>query len=122
MSARRQLVLLVAFAVCMTLIVKIAQLALVPDFFLALEGLGRRVIENLVVQSLLVTLGFVWLISLCACAWERMEREYVRRTGEDEARREANRLEQEGHVRSLRVRREIEEATKERNDRGQSAA
>jgi hypothetical protein len=70
--------------------------------------------SNLAVQLVLGGAAVVFLLSLCAAAWERSERRFER----DQARRQAERLEVERHVRSLRVQNEIASVRAELGSKG----
>ena len=120
MKPSRQLALLGFLCASAALIVKTVQVTATLETRIAIQRGLTNAASNVVVQALFVVAIFAALISMIVLAWGRMERDYERRTAAREARLEANRLEQEGHARSLRVRREIEEATN--RDRGSNAA
>ncbi len=120
LSPARQLLLLGFVCAGAAAVVKTVQVTATLETRIAIQRGLTAAASNVVVQALFVTAIFAGLVSMIALAWERMTRQYERRTEERRARQEAERLEVEGHARSLRVRREIEEAT--RNDRGPKAA
>lgn len=122
MSARRQLALVAFTGAALTLIAKVAQVSLTPEFYQWLSVAGQALVQSAAVKFLVVSVVLLWCLSLLALAWERMDREHERRTNERAARLEADRIEQAGHVRSLRVRQEIDDATQTRYDRGPRAA
>ncbi len=74
MPASKQLAYLGAVTLALAAIVKSAQVALTPEFRIALQIVGAALIENVVVQALLVTIALVGLLSLCVAAWEKAER------------------------------------------------
>lgn len=76
MSASRQLALLAAFCAVSALAVKVAQIALTPEFYAALVVVAQGAINNVVVQALLITVALVGLVSMCAMAWDRADRRY----------------------------------------------
>lgn len=82
MSPRRQLLLLAALTLSLTALVKAAQVALTPELYAATATVVRGVLNNVVVQALAVTAGFVVLLALCVAAWERDSRRYARRVRE----------------------------------------
>lgn len=86
MSPSRQILYLVTVCAAVTLIVKSAQIAFTPELRTAAEILLAGILGNVVVQALLITVGLVWLVSICAWTWERADRDYVRRA-EEAARR-----------------------------------
>lgn len=107
-------VLLAAVVVCgLVLIVKSAQVAATPEFWEWLTTAARLLLESAAVKFLLVSTVALWCLALVIAGYDRAEQRY-------RARKEAERLEVEGHARSLRARNEIEEAT--RHDRGPKAA
>ena len=116
-------VLLGAVILCgLVLATKAAQVSLTPEFWAWLSVAGKALVQSSAVKFLVIATVLLWGLSMVALAWERMEREHERRTTERAARREAERLERAGHVRSLRVREEIDEAIRNRHDRGPRAA
>lgn len=100
--------------------VKAAQVALTPEFWDWLATASFALVASDAMKFLTAVAVVLWCLACIAMAWERAEERYRERVESDRARRAAERLERESHARSLRVRQEIEEAT--RNDRGQSAA
>lgn len=87
MTTSRKLTILSLLCGALALLTLVAERTLTPDFYLAIQIVGRGLIANVVVQAALITLALVGLVSLCACAWERMDREYERRTAEPKTNR-----------------------------------
>lgn len=114
-------VLLASFIVVgLVACVKAAQVALTPEFWEAIATAGLALVASPAMKLLTAVAVVLWCLACIAMAWEWAEGRQRERVESDRARRAADRLEREGHARGLRVRQEIEEAT--RNDRGQSAA
>ena len=80
MKASSQLFLLSGFLAAAMIFSKVAEIALRPEHYAALVTFGHALIGNVVVQAGLITAGLVGLVSLCALAWDRMDREYKERT------------------------------------------
>lgn len=111
-------VLLASFLIVgLVAMVKAAQVALTPEFYDALATASLALIASDAMKLLTGTAVILWCLACIAMAWERAEERYRERREQDRARREAERLELEGHARSLRVRREIEEATRQSGPR-----
>ena len=114
-------VLLASFIVVgLVACVKAAQVALTPEFWDWLATASFALVASDAMKFLTGVAVVLWCLACIAMAWERAEERYRERVEADRARRAAERIEAQGHTRSLRVRQEIEEAT--RNDRGPSAA
>ncbi len=69
--------------------VGMADLALAPEFKAQLWQLGTAVTDHFLVRVLASVAVIGWLLSVCAAAWQRSEREYERRIAEAETRPEA---------------------------------
>lgn len=111
----RDVLLAAGILVGLVAIVKAAQVALTADFYAALAATGTALLASPAMRLLTIVAIVLWCLACIAMAWERAEERYRERLEEE-------RLIREGEARSRRVRREIEEATSNRNDRGQSAA
>jgi hypothetical protein len=66
-------------------ILKALQVGLTPEAWSALAGFGRRLLGSSAVGLLLAGTAILFLLSLCAAAWDRAERRWE---GADEARAE----------------------------------
>jgi len=77
MTPSRHLTYLVTVALCLGIIVTAAQISLTPDLLAAARIVLAGAFANVVVQAVLITLGFVGLLSLCALAWDKAERRYA---------------------------------------------
>lgn len=75
----RDLAAVALVVVCATLTIKCAQVALTPDFLLALERVGAALVRNVVVQALGITLAFCALVWLVSAGINAMDRDYERR-------------------------------------------
>lgn len=77
MTPSRHLTYLLTVALCLAVIVTAAQISLTPDLLAAARIVLAGAFANVVVQAVLVTIGFVWLISLCALSWDKAERRHA---------------------------------------------
>ncbi len=55
---------------------KALKLALTPDAYAALAGAWTRLLESSAFGLMLAGTAIVWLLSLCAAAWERSQRRW----------------------------------------------
>lgn len=113
MSPSRQLALLGFICAGAALVVKTTQVTATLETRIAIQRGLQLAASNVVVQALFVTAIFALLIALITASWDRSERRYA----QWRERLEAEHAEREAHARSLRVRQEIDEATKQSGPR-----
>lgn len=69
-------------------LVGLSDLALAPELKADLWAAATAVADHVFVKALVFVFGVSFVLSLCAAAWERSEREYERRIAEAETKPE----------------------------------